>query len=203
MIKKIIKNILLVFVIVYTICSLIGLVLSKIDRVKVLSDALNRIENRTIEAYNELEQGARADIARFGEGFSKNEENDIPVPATYLYMVRQYAIGESSIILLQVGILISSICLSIPIGIIISLEEKSKYKQILIFISIGLILGTIAALLTSVFYGTFFENFFSVISDYGIYYILVYVVIFLTRYFVSKIKIKRLNEELKNKQNNI
>lgn len=206
--KKIIKNILLTFVIVYTILNLIGFAVTEIGRRKVLYDTVNQMrpENRTMEMYEELEQNAERQIERLRERFS-NEESNVPVPATQLAMVQMYMMGAGHIQEIQIFILICSICLSIAIGIIISLEEKSSVKHILIFILLGLILSTIGALLMGVsnenFFETFLENFLDTIQRYGIYYILIYIVIFLTRYFVNKNKTNKLNEELKTSKNNI
>lgn len=206
--KKIIKNILLVFVIIYTILNLIGFAVNEIERRKLLYDTViqMRPENITMEIYEELEQTAEGKIEMLREMFS-NEESNVPVPATQLAMVQMYITGAGNILEIQIFILICSICLSIAIGIIISLEEKSRVKHILIFILLGLILSTIGALLLGVsnekFFETFLENFLDTIQRYGIYYILIYMVTFLTRYFVSKNKTNKLNEELKNKQNNI
>lgn len=203
--KKIIKNILLAFVIVYTILNLIGFAVTEIGRRKVLYDTVNQMrpENRTMEMYEELEQNAEGQIERLREMFS-NEESNVPVPATQLAMVQMYMMGAGYIQEIQIFILICSICLSIAIGIIISLEEKSRVKHILIFILLGLILSTIGALLRGVsnenFFDTFLENFLDTMQRYGIYYILIYIVTFLTRYFVNKNKTNKLNEELKNKQ---
>jgi hypothetical protein len=201
--KKIVKNILLVFVIVYTI--LIGFAVTEIGRRKVLYDTVNQMrpENRTMEMYEELEQNAESQIDNLREMFS-NEESDVPVPAKQLALVQMYMMGAGHILEIQIFILICSICLSIVIGMIISLEEKSKVKHILIFILLGLILSIIGALLMGVsnenFFETFFENLLDMLKMYGIYYILIYIVTFLTRYFVNKNKTNKLNEELKNKQ---
>lgn len=203
--KKIIKNILLTFVIVFTILNLIGFAVTEIGRRKVLYDTVNQMrpENRTMEMYEELEQNAEGQIERLREMFS-NKKSNVPVPATQLAMVQMYMMGAGHILEIQIFILICSICLSIAIGIIISLEEKSRVKHILIFILLGLILSTIGALLMGVsnenFFETFLENFLDTIQRYGIYYILIYIVTFLTRYFVNKNKTNKLNEELKNKQ---
>ena len=67
--KKIVKNILLVFVIVYTILNLIGFAVTEIGRRKVLYDTVNQMrpENRTMEMYEELEQNAEGQIERLRE----------------------------------------------------------------------------------------------------------------------------------------
>ena len=206
MAKRVIKNILLTFVIVYTILSLIGFIIMEIEMHKVLYETVYKMqtENKTMELYGEKEIIAENEIENKKDTF-KDEKSNVPLPVTEIDMLHMmYIMGMNYIIEIQLFILICSLGLSIVIGIIISLEEKSRAKHVLFFLLLGFVLNALWAfkigILKESFFESFFENFLDSIRYGGIYYIIVYIILYLGEYFRNKKRANKLNEALKNKK---
>ena len=207
MVKKVIKNILISFAVVYSILNLIAFGMEQISRRKELYDVMNdmKAENRTMEVYKQYDEMAQEQIDRLKETFEENEKSEVPVPGTFLALYQYYIMGGNQLFEIELLVLTSSICISIVIGIIISLSEKSKTKHVLSFILIGIILFNVIEIIEigvpqEHVIENYIENFIRIISQYGIYYIAIYSAAFLGRYFIIKRKTNELNNELKNKQ---
>lgn len=196
--KKIIKNILLVFVICFTILSIAGLIFSMINHYNMMSEKVvpilnGEIDNEIIQRDKELYNGYK-------------EEYGEDAPSTILSYFQGYALGEVNILEMQETFLIISGLIGISIGIILSLTEKSKIKEVLCFIVIGVILALIWTIIfhltrnlpNTKFFEGFMDNFVDCIKEYGIYYILIYLFGYTLRYFINKKNTKKLNKELQN-----
>lgn len=175
--RKIIKNILLTFIIIYTILNLMFYIYSIISKYYIINKILT---NGYIEKNINL------------------EDTQIQVE-----MLRNYTMGMSRIIEGETVLLIVTAILSITIGIIISLTEKPKVKEILDFILTGIILVLLCTIIRYMRgeYNEFkiFEEIIDIINSFGIYYIVAYVGKIIYIYGKNKKSVKELNKELKNK----
>lgn len=175
--KKIIKNILLTFIIIYTVLNLVLYIYSVISKYYTINKILT----------------------------TEYIEENISLDATqiHLELLRSYIRGISTIIESQTILLILTAVLSIAIGIIISLTEKPKVKEILDFIIAGVILVLACAIIRCIGgeYKEFeiFDEIIDIINSFGIYYIVAYVGKIIYTYFKNKKSVKELNKELKNK----
>ena len=121
-------------------------------------------------------------------------------PITTLSYVQGYTVGTDNILRMQQTFLIISIVIGISLGIITSLTEKSKTKEILIFIVLGLglaLINTAYIYLTRNFVGSFLITLIEdCIFPYGIYYVLIYLVIYIIKFLIGKNTAQKLNNEL-------
>lgn len=199
--KKIIKNILLAFAIIFTMLNIVGFIFNNINYYSRLIEDIYYIKN--IDNHQELLENEKQLYSRYKEEYGQDS------PVTMIVHSQAYFMGQRDILDVQLTILIISAFLSIAIGVIISVSEKSKIKQILLFIAIGLI---IVLLLTTYTYLTsdlsnenFIEKFaeilvYDYIKPYGVYYIIGYLVIYVIKYFIAKNNAKILNFELKKRK---
>jgi len=197
--KKFVKNTLLTFVIIYTVLNLLFYTFAVISKYYMINDWLTKYtgENINIEASIEAEENAKGFIERMRYNYGED------APATELAMLQNYTMGMNSIMRVQTTILVITLILSIAIGTILSLTEKSKTKEMLQFITGGILC---VLLCTSIMYiaGEYtglkiFEAVIETINSCGIYYILAYVVKIIYRYCNNKKSVKELNKELENK----
>ena len=197
--KKFIKNILLSFIIVYSILNLLLFVNFMILKSSMLREVVGLYlsEDRDIEACVQLEQDTLGQINEIKELYGEE------VPATGLVGIRQLMIGVEVITGHQLGILIMASILGVAIGTIIHLKEESKMKEILYFVVIGIIFILICMGYSYVM-GEFrdtniFEAFGETIDIYGLWYIIGYMLVYIFRIYKDKKKVKELNKELENK----
>ena len=195
--KKIIKNILIVFLICFAILNIGGLIFNKIGYYFVFREEVLPILNGEIS--NEMIEADRNLYNSYKEQYGEN------ALSTTLAYFQGYVLGNNRVIEMQQTVLIISISIGISLGTIISLTEKSKIKEILIFIELGLGLALINTTyihltkgLSEYFLITMIEE---CIIPYGIYYVLIYLVIYIIKFLVGKGNAKKLNNELiKNKK---
>lgn len=195
MAKKIVKNILLLFVIIYTILNLAMYVYTVIDTRNFTLEMANRVRESDYEGLLTDEETSK----RIKDIYGKEAQ------AMVIQSAQSYIRGATGVLEKGAVIIIISATLSIAIGIITSLTEKSKIKEILYFFLIGIILNLIYIayfnLLDTNFLEGFIDQFIWNIEDYGIYYIIIYIIIFIIRYFINKRNARKLNDELKLKSN--
>ena len=195
MAKKIVKNILLLFVIIYTILNLAMYVYTVIDTRKFTLEMANRVRESDYEGLLTDEESSKGIKDIYGK----------EAQAMVIQSAQSYIRGATRVLEKGAVTIIISATLSIAIGIITSLTEKSKIKEILYFFLIGIILNLIYIayfnLLDTNFLEGFIDQFIWNIEDYGIYYIIIYIIIFIIRYFINKRNARKLNDELKLKSN--
>lgn len=195
MAKKIVKNILLLFVIIYTILNLAMYVYTVIDTRNFTLEMANRVRESNYEGLLTDEESSKGIKDIYGK----------EAQAMVIQSAQSYIRGATRVLEKGAVTIIISATLSIAIGIITSLTEKSKIKEILYFFLIGIILNLIYIayfnLLDTNFLEGFIDQFIWNIEDYGIYYIIIYIIIFIIRYFINKRNARKLNDELKLKSN--
>ena len=197
--KKIIKNTLLSFVIIFTILNLMFYTFSIISKYYMINDVLNEYtgENINVEESIEIEKSAKGFIEQMRHIYGEN------APATELAMLNNYIMGMNHILGGQLTILIVTLILSITIGTILSLTEKSKTKELLHFITGGILC---VLLYTTIMYITgeykdfkIFESVIETINSCGIYYIVAYLVKIVYTYSKNKKSVKELNRVIEKK----
>lgn len=196
--KNFIKNALLSFVIVYTILNVVLFINFMVLKNSMLREVVSLYlsEDRDIEACAQLEQDTLGQINEIKELYGEE------VPATGLVGIRQLMIGMEVISGQQLGILIMASILSVAIGIILSLTEKPKTKELLCFITGGILC---ILLCTTWMYVIGEYKGFNILEaiietmPVGIYYIIAYIVKIVYRYCKDKKNVKELNKELENK----
>lgn len=199
MAKKIVKNILLLFVIIYTILNLAMYVYIVIDTRSFTLEMADRVRKSDYEGLLTDEEISKSIKDIYGK----------EAQAMVIQSAQSYIIGATGVLEKGAVTIIISAALSIAIGIITSLTEKSKIKEILYFFLIGIILNLIYIAYFSLtrnlpdtnFLEGFIDQFIWNIEDYGIYYIIIYIIIFIIRYFINKRNASKLNDELKLKSN--
>lgn len=198
MIKKTMKNILLLFIIIYTILSLAMYVYNVVNvRIFAMEMAV-RIRYNDYEGLSTDEEITDRIKKEYGE----------EAPAVAVQSAQSYAVGANSVLEKETTIILVSTISSIAIGIIVTLTGRSKSKEILYFLLIGTIIDLICTipfylkgnLSSTNFFNGFIEDFIYNIQHYAIYYVIVYIVIFIGLYFIRKRNADKLNGELKNKQ---
>ena len=193
--KKIIKNIMLSFVIIFTILNLAFNAFSIISKYCMVNNILTEYtgENRNVLGSIEAEKNAKEYI----QGLKNTYGEEAPV--TQLAMLQNYTRGMNDIIYIQIIILIATVILSISIGIILSITERSKIKELLDFITGAVILILVGSTIDYIAGG--YEEFkiFETIKTFGIYYIIAYIIKNVYLYWKSKKSIKELNKVLENK----
>lgn len=197
--KKFIKNTLLSFVIIFTILNLVFFAFSVISKYYMINDVLNEYtgDNINVEASIEIEESAKGFIEQMRHTYGED------APATELAMLNNYTMGMNHILAGQSTILITTVVLSIAIGTILSLTEKSKTKELLKFITVGIscvLLYTTIMYITGEYKGVkVFEAIIEAINSCGIYYIGAYLVKIVYTYCKNKKNVKELNKEIEKK----
>jgi len=191
--KTIIKNILLSFVIIFMILSIISFAFNYAVKYFYLLDTFPFVTNgeiteQVIEAENNLYNYYKT---IFGE--------NAPV-ATLAYFQGSWS-GMSQVLDTQFTTFIASGLLGICIGLILSLSENSKIKDILIFIFITVLVLFLCILYIYAQYtfaeggliGAVIECF---VMPYWIYYLVIYILLYIIKFFIGKNKAKKLNQSL-------
>ena len=187
-----IENILIIFLISFTVLSIAGLIFSKASYYWSYYCMIEPILEEEIG--NEIIESDRELYDYYKELYGEN------APITTLSYVQGYTVGTDNILRMQQTFLIISIVIGISLGIITSLTEKSKTKEILIFIVLGLglaLINTAYIYLTRNFVGSFLITLIEdCIFPYGIYYVLIYLVIYIIKFLIGKNTAQKLNNEL-------
>ena len=126
--KKFIKNILLTFVIIFTILTLVRYSINIISRRIMLNEITTAYldNNINIEGSMEVEKNAKESIEEIRKSYGEG------VPATALVIFRSYILGMDLVLDSELTILLTTLILSISIGTIVSLTEKSKIKELIV-----------------------------------------------------------------------
>ena len=174
--KKVIKDAIIVFMVCFTILSIVEFFPSKLRfgfGVEKFKQEFEIDENRLYEQKIELT------YSEF---------------AGWVYVLGGFFISK------QYFIFIFSVFLGISTSIIKYLKEKFLLREIFLFFSIGtgltLIYSLIRALETEFSLSLFFSEITFCIRTYGIYYIVIYLVIYTIRYILGKKDAKNLQEIL-------
>lgn len=199
--KKIVKNILLVFMIIYTILNILLCMLSKVS-VNIAENANNIIlnGNRYEDGNIVFEENLDSEISEMKSEYGED------TPVLLIKYIDGYLSGTTELLEREITVLIISIILGIAIGAVISSTKKYKIKELLYFIIIGLVSNlalTTYMCIAGVFnneYVNFIDLFIYNIQDYSLYYTIIYLLIYVYRYYIDKKTTKKINEELKNKQ---
>lgn len=196
--KKIIKNILITFTIIFTILNIMKFIYYIVNYNKLLKEEVLPIINGEIS--EEIIQNDNDLYNHYKERYGEN------APSTTLAYMQGYFLGQSYILEAELAVLIISSILGIFIGTILSLAETSKMKEALKAFCIGLILAMVATTyihFTRNLVGvsfldgieiTFIED---IVKPYWIYYVLIYLIVYLIKYRIGKNKAKELNKEFK------
>lgn len=193
--KKIIKNILLTFVILFTILNLSLYVYNNISRTIFLKNTV--IPKLNGEVMGNEDEMFKEEAERYKEIYGKD------VPGLTLVGLNWYLMGSGQILEQETIILVASAVLGIVVGTIISLSEHSKIKHILYFVLLGLLLALIVTICNQWGNGNiqdFIDEFLFTIKDKFLCYIVIYFICFIICYYINKNKANELNKELKNKQ---
>lgn len=199
--KKIIKNILITFTIIFTTLNIMTFVYYRVNYNKLLEKEVlpiidGEISKEIIQSDNDL-------YNQYKEVYGEN------APSTTLAYMQGYFLGQSYILEAELAVLIISAILGVFMGTIISLSETSKMKEGLKAFCIGLILAMVATTyihftrnLVGVSFLDGIERTFidDIVKPYWIYYVLIYLIVYLIKYRICKNKAKELNKELNNKK---
>ena len=178
--KKFLKNAIISFLIIFFILSIINLVFQIIQHYFIVTPQII-----------ELAEGVK--------------ENGISSEESYQMLASMYAAGYGDKIQIHIMILIISIFLSIIIGLILTFEEKNKFRIIYYYILVMLVVGVIPPIF-NIFYHLefsvvdFIEEVFYYLENTWIWYTLVFTISYIIKITISNKKTKELNEILKNKQ---
>lgn len=202
--KKIIKNILLAFVTIYTVLNVVLYGINIISKNKMTIEIA-----KEVYSYNQAYEEGRENEGNMNLELEKEYIHEMQevygenVSIIKVLGYQNYLLGMCRILDGQSAILISTLILSISIGIIISLTEKSKVKELLDFIATGGILVLACTIIRYIRgeYSEFkiFEEIIDIISSFGIYYIVAYLGKIVYAYCKNKKNVKELNRELENK----
>lgn len=117
-----------------------------------------------------------------------------------------YYISNGNQIAIQAGSIGLSVFLGITLGMIITFEEKSKIRVIIIYL-LGLLLTSLAPTIYEAIYYMNFNNFFDDIGYYldtiWIWYTLIFFIIYTIKIYANNRKTRELNEILNEKQKQI
>lgn len=172
--KKVVKDAILVFMICFTLLSIVEFVASKIYMGYGVNMFMQEFE---IDTNNLPEQKVELTYSEF---------------AAWAHVLGGFAISQ------QYFIFIFSAFLGISTSIIRYLKERFLLREILIFFAIGLALIFIYSLIQTIEMGfsmdLFLDEIIFCITDYGIYYVVIYFVIYAIRYTLGKKDAKKLQE---------
>lgn len=198
--KKFVKNILITFIIIFTILNVIAFIYYEVNyyntlRKEVLPIINGEISETTIQEDSEL-------YNRYKVLYGEN------APSTMLAYMEGYFVAQGYILETELSVLIISIILGIFIGTIISLSETSKMKEALKAFCIGLIIAMVATTLIHLTRNLTGVNFLEgiertfiddIVRPYWLLYVVIYLIIYLIKYYIAKKNAKKLNKELKKK----
>lgn len=179
--KKFFKNALLIMLVICFVLSVVNLIASAIYQYSVVIPEL-------IELSEELKQ----------KGITGEE--------VYGLMSSIYYISNGNQIAIQTGIIGISIFLGIILGMIVTFEEKSKIRVIIIYL-LGLLLTTLVPTIYEAIYYMKFNNFFDDIEYYleliWKWYTLIFFIIYTAKIYINNRKTKELNKILNQKHKQI
>ena len=172
--KKVVKDAILVFMICFTILSIVGFVASKIYMGYGINMFIKEFEIDTNSLY---EPKIELTYSEF---------------AGWTNVLGGFAISQ------QYVILIFSAFLGISTSIIRYLKDKFLLRELLMFLAIGVTLIFIYSLIQTIEMGFSFDIFFDeiifCITDYGIHYVIIYFAIYAIRYILGKKDANKLQE---------
>ena len=178
--KKFLKNAIISFLIIFFILSIINLVFQVIQHYFVVTPQIIELAESV-------------------------KENGISGEESYQMLASVYAAGHGGKIQIQTMILIISILVSVTIGLILTFEEKSKFRIICYYMLGMLVVGVIPPMFNIFYYldfsvVNFIEEVFYFLENTWIWYTLVFSIFYIIKITISNKKTKELNEILKNKQ---
>lgn len=178
--KKFLKNIIISFLIIFFMLSIINLVFQIIKHYYVVTPKIIELAESVKDT-----------------GISSED--------SYQMLASVYAAGYGDKIQIQIMILIISILLSVIIGLILTFEEKAKFKIICYYILGMLVVGLVPTVFNTFYYlGYSIVNFIDELLYYlkntWIWYTLAFTIFYIIKIAISNKKTKELNEILKNKQ---
>lgn len=146
-------------------------------------------------------------ILEISEVVQQINNGEIVIDNTYEHIYQNFAsayfAGVGNNLSIQVGIIILSIVLGITIGMIVTFEEKSKIRIVIIYI-LGLFLTVLAPTMSETIYymsfNTFFDDMIYYLDSIWKWYTLVFFIIYTIKIYINNKKAKELNKILKNKQ---
>ena len=172
--KKFVKDTVLVFMICFTLLSIVGFVVGKIRMAYGVNMFINEFQIDTNSLY---EQKIALNYSEF---------------AGWTNVLGGFAISQ------QYFILIFSAFLGISTSIIRYLKEEFLLREIVMFFAIGIALIFIYSLIQTIEMGfsldIFFDEIIFCITDYGIHYVVIYFAIYAIRYILGKKDAKKLQE---------
>ena len=120
---------------------------------------------------------------------------------TYDFLDQQRILGQHLILSANFMISIFSLIIGIISSLVISLDDSKIIKYVLIFILFNICFNTI---LTSIFYGFDFYNFvfgyITILKEFFIIYTILYLLFICIKLLVAQLTIKNINTLLKNKK---
>lgn len=178
-IKRMLKNSFISIIIIYILISGIYKANLIISTYNIINEFYNMSETEKINMKD-----------KYIEEFNSNPKNIIhynPICSFTKILINSMKISLEISLLFGIGI-----------GIVVSLNEKSKLKNILSFIAFTMLILIVKFLYEIIKYGDDFsvDRIFFIIIDSKRYFLIIYLVFFTTKYFFSKIKTKELNKEL-------
>lgn len=121
---------------------------------------------------------------------------------TYQVLASFYQVGYGNKMAIQTGIILLSILLGITIGLVITFEEKSKIRVLLMYL-FGLLLTSLVPTICESIYYVDLRYFFNDIIYYleitWKWYTLVFILMYAIKIYIDNKKTKKLNEILNNK----
>lgn len=174
--KKFLKNAIIIMLVSCFIFNIINLVWLQIERYAILQN-----------------------IVKVAEGLSGQT---LTGQEAYQTLASFYQAGYGNKMAIQTGIILLSIILGITIGMVITFEEKSKIRILIIYL-LGLFLTSlIPTICESIYYADLSYFFTSIIYYFEItwkWYTLIFILIYAIKIYINNKKTRKLNEMLKNK----
>lgn len=176
--KKFLKNAVLIMLVSCFIFNIVNLLWMYVEHCKVVQEIM--------------------DIAK-----QRNEEI-ITMEEGYELLASVYSAGFGNKVAIEAGIIVISLVLGITIGMIITFEEKSKLRVVIIYI-LGLFITTLVPTMREVIYYMSFETFFDDIIYYldntWKWYTLAFFIIYTIKIYINNKKTKELNKVLRENRN--
>ena len=174
--KKFFKNAIIIMLVSCFIFNIINLVWLHIERYTILQN-----------------------IVEVAEELSKQS---ITGQEAYQTLASFYQAGYGNKMVIQIGIIILSIVLGITIGMVITFEEKSKIRVLIIYLLGLLLTSLVPTICESIYYMDFSYFFNDIIYYFEItwkWYTLIFIIIYAIKIYINNKKTRKLNEILKNK----
>lgn len=178
--KKFLKNAMLIMLVSFFILNIINLVWQNTNHNKIVIEIA-----QTVQKINNGETIVENAYQTIYEMFASTY---------YMTVVRNFEI--------QTGIIIVSIVLGITIGMIITFEEKSKIRVIIIYI-LGLLLTALCYTICAMDFDSFFKELLYHLADKWKLYTLAFFITYTIKIYINNRKTRELNKVLNEKQKRI